>query len=175
MGFWSKGAGQKAPPSIEDVYESPGHLIRRSHQISTSLFAEELGTYGLTPIQYASLLTLRDQPGIDQRTLSRTIAIDRSTVGGVLNTLETKGLICREIPEDNKRIKTAKITPAGDQLLSQTIAAISNVQRRLLEPLSPDEQAMFLKLLSRLVKVNNAYSRAPLDIDRRYWPATSAK
>lgn len=165
--FWDEPSEKLTPPRIDDIYESPGHLIRRYQQISTSIFAEELGESGLTPVQYASLLAIRDQPGIDQRSLSRIIAIDRSTVGTVLKTLEAKGLILRTVPSENQRIKTAHCTEAGEALLQATRLAIADVQRRLLEPLSTVEQRAFLGLLSRLVQVNNIHSRAPLDLSRR--------
>ncbi len=166
MSFWDGDAANKTPPKIDDIYESPGHLIRRCQQISVSFFAEEMGELGLTPIQYASLLAIRDQPGIDQRGLSKIIAIDRSTVGTVLKTLENKALIHRTVPPDNQRIKTATISKAGEKLLLETTEAIAVVQRRLLEP-DEDEQAVFLRLLSKLVHVNNAHSRAPLDLTKR--------
>lgn len=168
--FWEREAPNETPPKIEDIYQSPGHLIRRCQQISASLFAEELGSYGLTPIQYAAMLAIRDQPEIDQRGLSRIIAIDRSTVGTVLKTLEHKGLIIRNVPSDNQRVKTARISEAGERILLETTEAIASVQRRLLDPLSSDEQGVFLALLSKLVDVNNIYSRAPLDLSRRPRP-----
>ncbi len=167
MAFWENDSAPAGAPTISDMYRSPGHLIRRCQQISVSLFADELGEFDLTPIQYAALLAIRDEPDIDQRSLSRIIAIDRSTVGTVLKTLEKKGLIVREIPDDNQRIKTARVTDASIELLDGTFAAVSRVQRRLLEPLSPEEQTIFLELLSKLVDLNNTASRAPLDLSKR--------
>ena len=167
MAFWEGRRKNDTPPKIDDIYESPGHLIRRCQQISVSLFADELGEMGLTPIQYASLLAIRDQPGIDQRSLSRIIAIDRSTVGTVLRTLENKGLVERTVPSDNLRVKTAQISAEGEALLNNTADAIAEVQRRLLKPLGSEEQEVFLGLLSKLVSINNAQSRAPLDLQTR--------
>ena len=167
MAFWDKKGANDTPPNIDDIYASPGHLIRRCHQISSSIFSDEMGELGLTPIQYASLLAIKDQPDIDQRSLSKIIAIDRSTVGTVLQTLEKKSLIERSIPKENQRIKTARISPKADELLEKTSDAIAEVQRRLLEPLSSAEQLIFLGLLQKLVIENNEKSRAPLDLSTR--------
>ncbi|MEQ5778523.1 MarR family transcriptional regulator [Thalassospira sp. NFXS8] len=164
MNFWDEKNDTVMPPTMEGVYQSPGHLIRRCQQISASIFAEELGEFGLTPVQYASLLMIRDKPGIDQRSLGRLIAIDRSTIGTVTKGLEDKSLIMRSVPQDNLRIKIMNITSEGEALLSQTVQQIARVQQRLMAPLSKDEQAVFLSLLSRVVDVNNAHSRAPLVI-----------
>lgn len=161
MQFWET-AQVLDPPAIEDIYASPGHLIRRSHQISVSLFAEELGELGLTPVQYASLLAIRDRPNIDQRSLGRLIAIDRSTIGTLLKGLEKRGLIERHTPANDKRAKALIITPAGEALLNSTIEGIGRVQSRLLAPLTKQEQQSFLKLITKLVELNNDQSRAPL-------------
>ena len=41
--------------AMDSVYEMPGHLIRRAHQLSTAIFAEECAEFDLTPVQYAAL------------------------------------------------------------------------------------------------------------------------
>jgi len=58
-----------------DIDLQPGHAIRRLHQISVGVFLQEAGDLGITPVQYAALQTVGNQPGIDQRTLSRNIAL----------------------------------------------------------------------------------------------------
>ena len=60
----------------------PGHAIRRLHQISLGIFHQETEDLNITPVQYAILQTVRDQPGCDQRTLAGRIALDTSTNGG---------------------------------------------------------------------------------------------
>ncbi len=147
------------PMRLSDVYEAPGHLIRRSQQIGVAIFFEEFEGYDVTPIQYAALIAIRDRPGIDQRT-----AIDRSTIGTVLKTHEERGLILRVAPKRNLRIKQLFITRAGDDLLQSTRDHIYRVQERILAPLSMKERKVFTELLSRLVRINNELSRAPLRV-----------
>lgn len=156
----------KAAPGVTlaDVYAAPGHLVRRCNQISVAIFFDEMKSARLTPVQYASLVAIRDRPGIEQITLVDMIAIDRSTVGTVLRGLEAKGLISRTTPPHNQRIKQLRILPAGVSLLKQTKSQMKRVQERLLAPLTPAERKTFLALLSRVVQVNNEFSRAPLRI-----------
>ncbi|MCK9908531.1 MarR family transcriptional regulator [Microbacteriaceae bacterium K1510] len=152
------------PMRLSDVYEAPGHLIRRSQQISVAIFFEEFDGNDVTPIQYATLIAIRDRPGIDQRTLADQVAIDRSTIGTVLRTLEERGLILRVAPKENLRIRQLFITRAGDSLLQTTREHIYRVQERILAPLSAKERKVFIELLSRLVRINNELSRAPLRV-----------
>ncbi|MDZ4292289.1 MAG: MarR family winged helix-turn-helix transcriptional regulator, partial [Hydrogenophaga sp.] len=67
---------KNADPSTVNIDLQPGHAIRRLHQISVGIFLQEAGDLGITPVQYAALQVVGNQPGIDQRTLARTIALD---------------------------------------------------------------------------------------------------
>lgn len=163
--YWDDLLTSAEPASLDNIYSSPGHLIRRSHQISASLFGEELDGLGLTSVQYAALVAIREQPGVDQRALGRLVAIDRSTIGSVVKGLDQRGLITRVTPQTNLRIKELHLTEDGETLLAKSAAAVAAVQRRLLAPLSPEEQNVFLHLISKLVELNNTHSRAPLVID----------
>jgi MarR family transcriptional regulator, lower aerobic nicotinate degradation pathway regulator len=152
------------PTRLSDIYGAPGHLIRRSQQISVAIFFEEFEGYDVTPVQYASLVAIRDHPGIDQRTLADQVAFDRSTIGTVLKTLEERGLVNRVAPKQNLRIKQLFITRAGDDLLQATREHLFRVQERILAPLTMKERKAFMELLSRLVRINNELSRAPLKL-----------
>src|SRR5580692_2405332 len=55
-----------------DLYDQPGHLIRRAHQISVSMFHDLLGRE-VTPVQYSILRMLHELPGLDQVTLAQRV------------------------------------------------------------------------------------------------------
>jgi DNA-binding MarR family transcriptional regulator len=147
---------------LDDLYKMPGHLIRRAQQIAVALFMEECGESGITPVQYACLKALKENPGVDATRLSAIIAFDRSTIGNVLERLERKGLIQRFASSEDKRIKLLKLDPSGGALLRKLEAAVSRTQRRILAPLTADQQRIFIKLLTQLVAVNSdAASTSP--------------
>lgn len=158
----SRPAATPAPESqLIDLYEHPGHLLRRAQQISVSIFLDELGGE-LTPVQYAILRTLSNHPGIDQVTLAGLVGIDTSTGATVCVRLEEKGLLLRQVIPHNRRQRALSITPIGDQLLKDLIPAAQRLRKRLLSPLAADEQEQFMQLLDKLVRGNNTESRAPL-------------
>ena len=80
-----------------DINQLPGYAIRRLHQISVGIFLQEVGALGVTPVQYAALQTVSNEPGLDQRTLARQIALDTSTTGGVVDRLELRGWMERRM------------------------------------------------------------------------------
>jgi DNA-binding MarR family transcriptional regulator len=144
-----------------DIDLQPGHAIRRLHQISVGLFLQETGDLGITPVQYAAMQTLANQPGIDQRTLARNIALDASTTGGVVDRLETRGWLERRTSPDDRRARQLDLTLAGQQALADAIPVMLRAQEQILAPLSPPERAEFMRMLGVLVTQNNAHSRAP--------------
>ena len=148
------------PITMDAVYTAPGYLFRRMQQIAVAIFMEECRAYDLTPVQYAALVAIRTHPGIDATRLSAVIAFDRSTIGSVVSRLESKKWIKRVSGE--RRSKRLTITPAGRKVLREIDATVDRSQKLILAPLAPAEQPAFIDMLERLVKLNNARSRAPL-------------
>lgn len=163
-----------APVTVPDIHvdDQPGHLIRRLHQIAVGIFVQETESLGVTSMQYAALQTVARHPGLDQRTLSRAIALDASTTGGVVDRLEARQLIERRISTADRRVRMLQITPAGLTLLNQITPMMLQAQQRILAPLNPEQQHEFMTLLGLLVESNNDHSRAPSDAKR---PDTSGE
>jgi DNA-binding MarR family transcriptional regulator len=133
----------------ESFSRLPGHLIRRVHQVSTAYFSEECGA-DLTAVQYAALVAIGAHPGIDATRLSQVIYFDRSTIGDVLDRIESKGWIVRQSTANDRRLKLLTLSPAGKQVLQSVTPAIRRVQERLLAPLTPEEARTLVLLLTKL-------------------------
>jgi MarR family transcriptional regulator, lower aerobic nicotinate degradation pathway regulator len=153
---------KSAPLTMDAVYTKPGYLFRRMQQIAVAIFVEECRAYDLTPVQYASLVAIRTHPGIDATRLSAVIAFDRSTLGNVIERLETKQLIERKPSRGDKRVKLLYLTKAGIALLRDIMPAVDRAQARMLQPLKPADRKTLMALLTQLVDLNNESSRVPL-------------
>jgi len=155
-----KAAGA-APVDLETL---PGHHIRRLHQIAVAVFLQETEAHGVTPVQYGALQAVHNAPGLDQRTLARAIGLDTSTVAGVVDRLEARGLLLRSTSPDDRRVRLLTLTAEGCALLAATMPAMWRAQERILEPLPPQQRDEFMRMLRILVHANNALSRAPSDV-----------
>jgi DNA-binding MarR family transcriptional regulator len=151
-----------ATVSMDEIYTRPGHLIRRAQQIAVAVFMEETAGHDVTPVQYAALVAIRENPDVDATRLSALIAFDRSTLGRVLDILERKGLILRRSAGNDRRIKLLRVTEAAVRRLAAMEPGVERAQQRILGPLPPGERARFLRGLERIVQDNNALSRAPM-------------
>ena len=151
----------KRAPTPLALETLPGHLIRRLHQIAVAIFLQETESHGVTPVQYAALQTLASAPGIDQRTLAARIGLDASTVAGVVDRLQARGLLQRQASAQDRRVRLPVLTDAGAQLLQAVEPPLLSAQQRILAPLSKAERCEFLRMLRLLVEANNQLSRAP--------------
>lgn len=138
-------------PKSFDFSEAPGHLIRRAQQRAVAIFMEETVGFDVTPVQFAILNALMDDPGEDQITLSGRVAFDAATSGSVLGRLEAKGWVRREADPLDKRRKLLWTTPEGEQVALKMKRAVSRAQQRIVSPLNAREREQLAALLTKLV------------------------
>lgn len=139
-----------------DFRHAPGHLIRRAHQVSVAIFMEETSGFDVTPVQFAILNALLEEPGEDQVTLARRVAFDPATFGSVITRLEGRGWVRREADPADRRRKLLSVTQEGAEVAHKMKRAVGKVQQRILEPLSAAEREQLLVLLGRLVGGHDA-------------------
>jgi DNA-binding MarR family transcriptional regulator len=144
-----------------DPDELPGYYIRRLHQIAVAIFLQETEAHGLTPVQYGALSKVGLTPGVDQRTLARSIGLDTSTIAGVVDRLEARGLMQRQASPQDRRVRLLSLTAAGHALLRAVEPEMLKAQQRILQPLPATERNEFMRMLRKLVAANNELSRAP--------------
>lgn len=166
---------KKAPrrPVGEDLYEQPGHLLRRAHQIAQGMFDECVGR-DVTPIQYAILRMVHEVPGIDQVGLARRIALDTSTTATTAARLESKGLLSRSVVATNRRQLQLRLTAQGERLLESLVVGVHAMRADLLAALDAEERELFIDLLRKFVHLHNDQSRAPLKLPESAPAAPSA-
>lgn len=159
-----EGNDQAGGPEIsfDDTARMPGHLLRRCQQIAVSLFLQECAAFDLTPLQFAVMSALDHHGPIDQVRLGGLTALDRTTIGVVINKLEERGLAQRRKSEKDRRANLITLSAEGRSLLTQAIPAVQAAQSRILSPLNPAESAQLIALLDRVAAANNDESRAPL-------------
>lgn len=139
-----------------DRLKMAGHLIRRLHQQSTQVFqtrTQEAG-FDLTSVQFAALDVIAERPGIDQASLAATISFDRATIGGVVERLEQKGWIRREVSADDRRARRLYLTAEGKRLLAAVRPVVEALQTEILAALTPAEQAAFVALARKALALD---------------------
>jgi MarR family transcriptional regulator, lower aerobic nicotinate degradation pathway regulator len=144
-----------------DLESLPGYYIRRLQQIAVAIFLQETEKHGVTPVQFAALHKVGITPGIDQRTLARSIGLDTSTIAGVVDRLEARGMMQRKASPEDRRVRLLSLTDGGQNLLRAVGPDMLKAQQRILQPLPAAERDEFMRMLRKLVDANNELSRAP--------------
>jgi DNA-binding MarR family transcriptional regulator len=151
--------------SIDGLDDLPGHHIRRLQQIAVGIFMDETAQVNVTPVQFALLFAASKESGLDQRTLAGRIGLDTSTIGAVVDRLESRGLIERRASPNDRRVRLLNVTQAGKKLLESVMPAMLRAQERMLAPLPKAERAKFMAMVKRIVEENGAWSRGAKDSD----------
>ena len=124
-----------------------GYRLRRAQQAVFRDFAKAIPE--LSPGRVGILLLVEANPGITQGRLAQAVSLDRSTMVGVVDVLEGKGLIERRRGKD-RRTNGLWLTAAGRALLSRLKRRIHVHERRVASRLTAAERGQLLGLLNKL-------------------------
>jgi DNA-binding MarR family transcriptional regulator len=135
----------------QEISRMPGHLIRRMHQASQAIFDNHVsaGGYDLTSVQFAALTVIASKPGLDQASLARELSFDRATTGGVIDRLENKHLIRREVSATDRRARLLFLEAEGERVMQSVLPLAREAQSDMVSALSVQERALFLELLAK--------------------------
>jgi DNA-binding MarR family transcriptional regulator len=130
-----------------DLTETPGHLLRRAQQRAVEIFFQLVDEDGLRPPQLAVMLTIYQNPGLNQSDLVRRTGIDRSTTGDMIARLVNRNLVERRRATDDQRANHLWITKAGITALENTMEGAGKVQDVIMAPIPAARREGFLDLL----------------------------
>jgi DNA-binding MarR family transcriptional regulator len=112
--------------------------------------AEVVVEHDLSIIQTRLLGVLRDRsPGMHQ--LARHLGLDKSSVTGLVDRAEKRGLVRRRPSSDDGRGIEVDITAAGRKLAERVAGEFAQRIAELIEPLEPAEQEALSRMASRIL------------------------
>jgi len=124
-----------------------GYRLRLAQQAVFRDFASSVGE--LSPGRAGIMLLLEANPGVTQGQLAEAVHLDRSTIVGVIDSLEQPGLVERRRGAD-RRTNGLWLTPSGRSLAQRLRRRIERHERRVAARLSDAERAQLLLLLGKL-------------------------
>ena len=140
-------------PANNRLERSPLHLLHRAGQCAADIFQTELGADDLTPRQYAVLLTVSLNEGLNQTQLVERTGIDRSTLADVVRRMLKKGMLQRRRTRDDARAYAVKLTDEGAKILKSHDPMARRVDDRILASLPAGQRDRFLGDLNAIVRV----------------------
>ena len=124
-----------------------GYRLRLAQQALFRDFAASVGE--VSPGRVGILLLVEANPGVTQSRLAHAVHLDRSTMVGVIDALEARGLIERRRGED-RRTNGLWLTRGGRSLLARLKDRFEAHERRFASRLSAAERTQLVALLEKL-------------------------
>ncbi len=109
--------------------------------------AKSAESLGLSAPMFQALMSMG--PPCSQRELAGTLHYDASNVTGIVDRLEERGLVERQVDPKDRRIRLVVVTPAGVELRKQLIELVL-VNGHTLVGLSAGEQLQLRDLLRKI-------------------------
>jgi len=132
------------PGALPDLL---GYRLRLAQQAVFRDFASSV--QGLSPGRVGLLIYIDANPGVTQSRLAEAAERDRSTMVGVLDQLQARGLIERRRGAD-RRTNGLWLTRPGRSLLARALRAIARHEQRIAARLTVAERRLLLSLLGRI-------------------------
>ena len=128
----------------------PSWLLGRAAARGRALVADALAAEGLKMWHHVVLSAVRDLAPVAQADLGRGVGLDPKDLVGVLNDLQSAGLVVREPDAKDRRKNAVSLTTEGARLLKRCEKAARAANEQLLAPLSEAERDQFMGLLIRI-------------------------
>jgi DNA-binding MarR family transcriptional regulator len=130
-----------------------GYLLKHAREQLSELTATALEPYGVDGRQVAVLLVLADGEPTSQQAAAGRLGIDRTSMVGLLDVLEGKGLVARRPDTSDRRRNVVALTPTGRDTLARATQACDAAEREFLRPLTPELATQLTGALRTIVGV----------------------
>lgn len=131
--------------------QSIGYLMRRAATMMRLEMESVFSGHGLSFMQWATLLLIRDGLAKTAAELSRELGYDSGAQTRLIDQLESRGLLRRERQESDRRQVNLLLSPLGLHSLEELMPLVVRVGNRCTEALNEVELKNLTSLLTRLV------------------------
>jgi len=125
-------------------------LIQRAKRLLKRHFQAAVLQHGLTDVQFRVLSRLWRGDGATIGELARDLCLDAATLTGLVDRLESKGLVCRRRDEEDRRSVQVLLTDAGRSLEGVLHQAGRLVEQRALKGMCAEDVQRLLLLLEQV-------------------------
>src|SRR3954469_10144299 len=126
------------------------YRLKRALADLETLHEQHLGPSGINARELTVLLFLDGREPESQQQAAARLAIDRTTMVALLDSLESKDLVARRPDAGDRRRNVVLLTDAGRATLQEATDASDAAERDLLADLDDGEAAQLRELLNRI-------------------------
>ena len=129
-----------------------GPMLGRCAHLARERMDARMSRFGMTPAQTHVLRYLRQNGGqMPQRELLENLKVKPSTVNGILDRMEEKGLVERSVSGTDARQRVVALTPAGVEREAQAKKSFLEAEALIARGLTEEETDTLRSLLERVI------------------------
>ncbi len=121
-------------------------LTTAQHEVNQQI-SGRLKEFDLTPAQYGILNYLWENTVATPKELAQMLQVENSTMSGILDRLQKKGLIERHTDENDRRSVQVKMTDEGNLLKAAVLDTVAQLNSEVLDVIDEDKREIFLDCL----------------------------
>lgn len=125
------------------------YLTAHHWRLAVNRRLKDLGMSQATWVAVASIA--RNEQPLSQSELAQELGVESATVVPLINRLVEAGLVERVLTERDKRKRLLVATPKGLELYHQVKAVADELREEILTVITPEEQEITLRVLTRLL------------------------
>lgn len=127
-----------------------GYNARRAALSIIELFLERLAPYGLKPVDFSVMSTIQHNPGVTSRQLCSALNLLPPNLVGLIQSLESRGLIERKPHPHDGRAVGLHATSKGQALMVQAEQTASELELEKTAKLTPAQRQTLVTLLQKI-------------------------
>ena len=131
---------------LDRIVETIIYLVTESRRLSK----DEASRYGVTPTQLSVLKLLHEIGDLSLGTLSKEIRAHNSTVTGIVDRMETAGMVERARSEDDRRVWMIRLTAQGRRVAERAKVSPWDTLRHALAALPAGDQEKLTQILKKV-------------------------
>ncbi len=131
--------------------DSVSWLLNYAGRLATRRTTSKLQAHGITPPQWAVLAQLMEQDGQSLSGLGSKALFDGPTMTGIVDRLETSGLVQRRRDSSDRRVINLYLTPKGRDLMVALPPIGRITDEEILRGLTREEADCFVETLRRII------------------------
>ncbi|WP_410640164.1 MarR family winged helix-turn-helix transcriptional regulator [Amycolatopsis sp. lyj-346] len=133
------------------VTQRLGYLLKHAQLRLAELAEPRYAPLGVTGRQLALLTLFGDGPARSQQDGAARLGVDRTTMVALVDELEAKGLVRREVAPGDRRKRLVVLTPEGKRVRDAGAELTRKAEAQLLEPLSAEDAERLRAALHQVV------------------------
>ena len=126
------------------------YLLTGAQHTVFQYMKKNLAQFDITPIQYGVLGCIWEFDMHNPKDIAAHLGVENSTISGILERMENKGLIRRMIDSTDRRYIYIELTDVSRDLEIPVRTVVTEVDRKVLEIFDEEEKAALKNALRRL-------------------------